>query len=103
MESAGEFNPFAPLSRLRRLLVAVLRDPLFNFLVLGGLLFLISTAWQQMHDPHRIVVDRSTLNGIATEYFRRFSEPPSPAARRAAIASYIEDEVLYREGLAQGL
>jgi hypothetical protein len=89
--------------RLRTLFGIVARDPLLHFLVFGGLLFLAAWTWQRLHDPHRIVLDRFTLDRIAVEYRQRFGAPPQPDALRAALAGYVEDEVLYREGVAQGV
>lgn len=84
-------------------LTALSRDPLFHFMILGGLLFAAGLAWRHAHDPNRIVVDRFTLDRIAVGYRQRFGEPPSPQALRLAVAEYVGDEVLYREGVAQGV
>ena len=81
-----------------------LREPLLHFVVLGGLLFgadqiLVSRAG----DPHAIVVD-SAVDAQAREIFRnaRGREPNSDELR-ALRQVWLDNEVLYREGLAQQL
>jgi peptidyl-prolyl cis-trans isomerase C len=93
-EFGGGLPP--PLSRL-------IRDPLLHFLLIGALLFLVSLIWQRFHDPHRIIVDQETIGRIAGDYSRRFGAPPSSDQLQMATAGYVQDEALYREGIAEGI
>lgn len=78
-----------------------LREPLLHFVVLGGLLFgvdhyLISKA----DDPHTIVVG-ADVNTEAIETFRAArGREPNPEELEALHRVWLDNEVLYREGLA---
>jgi peptidyl-prolyl cis-trans isomerase C len=93
----------APPAARKSLLRTMLRDPLLHFIVLGGLLFIAGWQWQRVHDRRRIIVNSYTVDHIAVGYRQRFGQPPSPQALRLAIDEYVTDEVLYREGVAQGI
>jgi parvulin-like peptidyl-prolyl isomerase len=80
-----------------------MHDPFLRFMMLGAMLFAAISYWQHVNDPRRIVVNSITLEQIAREYRQRFGTTPSPAVLRAAVRDYVEDELLYREALAQGL
>ena len=81
-----------------------LREPLLHFVVLGGVLFgadhmLVSRAG----DPHAIVVD-AAVDVQARQIFQnaRGREPNSDELK-ALRQVWLDNEVLYREGLAQQL
>ncbi len=81
-----------------------LREPLLHFLLLGGLLFALN-AWlgDRADDPHTIVVD-VVVDRQAQQIFKdaRGREPDENelyALRRV----WLDNEVLYREGLALGV
>ncbi len=83
---------------------AWLREPLLHFVLLGGVLFgadhaLVSRAG----DPHAIVVD-AAVDVQARQIFQnaRGREPNSDELR-ALRQVWLDNEVLYREGLAQQL
>ena len=79
------------------------REPLLHFLVLGLVIFLASQAWRSSHDAHRIVITPERVADLATKYRLQFGTPPSRAQLDTLIATYVDEEVLYREGVAQGL
>jgi peptidyl-prolyl cis-trans isomerase C len=87
----------------RTLLRGLLREPLLHFLVLGLAIFLASQAWRQSHDAHRIVITPERVADLSTKYRMQFGTPPSRAQLDTLIATYVDEEVLYREGVAQGL
>ena len=81
--------------------VSWLREPLLHFVLLGGLLFagdhfLISRA----DDPHTIIVG-SEVDSEAIETFRAArGRAPNAEELRALHQVWLDNEVLYREGLA---
>jgi hypothetical protein len=100
------FPPFGPetLPRAHRTAVRTprwLREPLLHFVLLGGLLFAIDYFIAgRADDPRTIVVDQS-VDAEALQVFReaRGREPTQDelyALRRV----WLDNEVLYREGLA---
>lgn len=76
------------------------REPLLHFVILGALLFAL---WGWLAPEEALVVRASTVARIAEDEARRLGAEPSPAQLDAAIQAWIDDELLYREGLALGL
>lgn len=99
-------------SRLR----ALAREPLVHFLAVGALLFAIDR-WRGAAtspaaparaaapaEPRVIVVDAELRRWLADGITRaRGGAAPSAAELDDAVARWIDEEVLYREGLARGL
>jgi len=99
VSSQVAFPPEPPSPR-----VTWLREPLLHFVLLGGLLFvgdhfLISRA----DDPHTIVVS-GEVNTEAIETFRASrGRAPNAEELKALDQVFLDNEVLYREGLALGV
>jgi hypothetical protein len=94
---------------------AALREPLLHFVVVGALLFAVDR-WRSGGDettrpaapaqPERraIVVDGELRRWIEDGLRRaRGGQTPDAAELEAAVSRWIDEEVLYREGLARGL
>jgi hypothetical protein len=87
--------------RRRKSLPAWLREPLLHFVLLGGMLFVVDHfLFARTDDPHTIVVD-AAVDVEAIKVFRdaRGRDPDAEelyALRRV----WLDNEVLYREGLA---
>jgi len=88
---------------LRRRTADLLREPLLQFFVVGLLIFWAAQAWRTAHDIHRIVVTPERVADLSTKYRMQFGTPPSRAQLDGLIDGYVEEEVLYREGVAQHL
>jgi len=80
---------------------ALLREPLLHFVVLGGLIFAIDHALVSgKPDPREIVVGPE-VDAEARAIFRTAQgREPSDAEMRVLRERWIDNEVLYREGLA---
>jgi hypothetical protein len=80
------------------------REPLLHFIVLGALLFgLDSLIAGQADDPHTIVMD-AAVDAEARQVFEASRKrPPNEDELRALRQVWLDNEVLYREGLALGL
>lgn len=78
-----------------------LREPLLHFVVLGGLLFVIDHYLvSRKDDPHTIVVG-SDVDAEALQVFEKErGRKPSDAELTALHQIWLDNEVLYREGLA---
>lgn len=85
----------------------VLREPLLHFLVLGALLF---AGWQFAEDGRgttapskqiRLGVDE--LAQLALVFESQWKREPTPEEFRQLVEIRVQEEVLYREGLAMGL
>ena len=93
----GDTHPTLP----RRPLPAWLHEPLLHFVVLGGLLFGIDHAIVgRADDPNRILVG-AAVDSEARELFRASrGREPDAQELKALRAVWLDNEVLYREGLA---
>jgi hypothetical protein len=90
---------------VRVLKLALLREPLFQFLVLGAALFgLFHLVGNRKADaPERIVVSSARIDNLADGFARTWRRPPGKEELQGLVDDYIRDEVFYREGRAAGL
>ena len=81
-----------------------LREPLLHFLVLGALLFSVDHVLaSRVDDPRTIVVD-AAVDAQARQIFKTArGRDPNPDELGALRQAWLDNEVLYREGLAQQL
>lgn len=86
------------------LLRRVLREPILHFLLIGAALYGAVEFWQPAAaDRFRIVVDRPMVELLAKTYQSQFGQPPGEVELKALVDRYVEDEMLYREGIALSL
>jgi len=81
----------------------LVREPLVHFLLLGGVLFLLSTRQRGTSDAGQIVVTRARVAQLATGFARTWQRPPTDRELTGLIQDYIKEEVYVREALATGL
>lgn len=87
--------------RLRQLA----REPLLHFFVIGAGLFALF-AWNNedaLQSPDDIVVDTTRVDALKTQFERVWQRPPTPSELLTLVDNWVNEEVLYREGLALGL
>ncbi|MEI9948830.1 MAG: peptidylprolyl isomerase [Pseudomonadota bacterium] len=78
-----------------------LREPLLHFIVLGGLLFAVDHALISKADDPRAIVVGADVDSEATETFKAArGRDPNPEELEALHRVWLDNEVLYREGLA---
>ncbi len=82
-----------------------LREPLFHFIVIGGLLFLLFAAVNnnRKFSPDVIAITPQRINQIATGFNRTWSRSPTDEELNVLIENDIRAEVYYRDALALGL
>lgn len=90
------------------LLRDVAREPLLHFLIVGAALFGLDAAIRSDDSAHdegerRIVVDAGVRAELRDGWAHAHGAPPSDAELEALVARWIDEEILYREGLARGL
>lgn len=95
----SQFRTLSGNARLRRFLA----EPILHFVVLALAIFLANSAWRQAHDSRRIVVTAADAQGLARKYRTQFGIAPSSAQVKALVQAHIEEEALFREGMALGL
>jgi peptidyl-prolyl cis-trans isomerase C len=91
-------------------LARLARAPALHFLAIGGLLFAADAAWQDWTGnpavpaaPSAIVVTSSEVEQLRQDLMLQNGIAPSSQQLQAAIASAVDEEILYREALAIGL
>jgi peptidyl-prolyl cis-trans isomerase C len=85
------------------LLSRILREPLLHFLSAGLLLFLASQIRHQYVDPYRIVITPQREAQLARRYAQQFGAQPDTATAAQLMERDVEEEILFRRGLALGL
>src|SRR5262245_56959708 len=90
-----------PLSRPRVSAPRWLREPLLHFVVLGGLVFAVDHFLvSKADDPHTIVVGADVDREARETFNASRGQDPSGAELEALRQVWLDNEVLYREGLA---
>jgi hypothetical protein len=81
-----------------------LREPLVHFLLLGALLFLLSS-WRGGPSGRagRIFVTRARIEELRAGFLRTWERPPAEAELKGLIEEDVKDEVSVREAVAKGL
>ena len=86
-----------PLSRM-------LREPLLHFMVLGALVFGVDhTLSLDKDDPQTITISKSVKREAHDIFTGGLKREPSEAELKTLLDRWVDNEVLYREGLALGL
>jgi hypothetical protein len=81
-----------------------MREPLFHFVVLGALLFGIDHALASREDdPHTIVIDAEVDQHAIQVFKEARGKDPNDEELYALRKVWLDNEVLYREGIALGL
>lgn len=86
-----------------RVIRTLLREPLLHFLLIGLLLFAVYARLNPGGNVDEIVVDAARIQDLARQFEATWNRPPQPVELQGLVDGYIEDEILYREGLALGL
>jgi hypothetical protein len=90
-------------SDLRGRVRAVLREPLFHF-VLFGLLIFAAAHWQEARSQrYRIAITPDALARLVNSYALQYGALPQPEQVHSLVDNYIREEIYLREGLALGL
>ncbi len=96
-------SPARRNGRFAALLRRVAREPLLHFLVLGAVIFAVGETNRPGDDQHRIVIDRARIAALCDTYAHQFGGRPSPQVLRTLIDNDVNEEILYREGIAMGV
>lgn len=92
-------SDFAIPKRLRRLA----REPMFHFFLIGAVLFAVVQWHKVAPDQSTVSVTSSAIQRIRDAYRQQFGSDPNPDTLRRLVDQYVEEEILYREGVARGL
>ena len=84
----------------------ILREPLFHFLLLGGVLFLIFGITNQagtVSSDQRVVVSVGRIEQLATVFGKTWQRPPTRKELKGLIDDFVLEEVYYRQAVAMGI
>jgi PPIC-type PPIASE domain len=103
LPSAAEAAPVAPRgARLRP--PNWLREPLLHFALIGGVLFALDHYLVSRTDDPQVILVSSEVNSEAVHTFERArGRKPTDKELHALHRVWLDNEVLYREGLALGV
>ena len=100
MPPSHAWKTAAPLLRRARTLA---REPFFHFLALGLLIFLARGLFDGTPEQYRLTIGPADVRRLATGYEWQFGRPPTATELSHLVDRHIEEEILYREGVAMGL
>ena len=88
-----------------KVLTRLLREPLFQFLIIGGLLFALYSAVSgpAPAPTNQIVIEPERVAQLAAGYEAVWRRRPDDNELNALVESYVREEIYYREALALGL
>ena len=84
----------------------ILKEPLFHFLVIGALIFVVFSAFNKEEvstGGKKIVVSSGDIERLAANWSKKWNRQPTEDELKGLVNSYIKEEVYYREALALGL
>lgn len=82
----------------------LLREPLVHFLGIGLLLFLLyALVAPSGGSGESITISRETIAAMKAQQEKLWGRPPTDAELSSQIDARVDEEILYREGLAMGL
>ncbi|MGD9284229.1 MAG: peptidylprolyl isomerase [Desulfobacterales bacterium] len=90
---------------MRHIILKLMREPLFHFLILGAGVFVIYfAANNSVSKPaDRIVVDETQMQRLVEQFQRTWMRPPTRPELQALAEDFVKEEILYREAQALGL
>lgn len=79
------------------------REPLVQFLLAGGLIFILASLLASGGAGQTIVVDDRLRQQLSSRWQAQMGRPPSPAELLSLVDQHLTEELYYREALALGL
>jgi len=81
-----------------------LREPLFQFLLIGAVLFIVfDLRGGDASGGQRIVVTPGQVDAVAAGFSRTWNRPPDDQELKAQLDEYVREEIAVREATALGL
>jgi hypothetical protein len=90
---------------MKNILRKLIREPLFHFLLLGAVIFLLAGRVRggRVGSGDKIVVTQSEIESMVVGFSRTWMRPPTQEELQGLVDDYVREEVLYREAKAMGL
>lgn len=83
----------------------LVREPLFRFLALGAVIFVVYglRTGNKVPKPAEIVVTQGAIENLVTGFTRTWQRPPNEQELQGLLRDYIRQEAAYREAVVLGL
>jgi PPIC-type PPIASE domain len=92
------------MQSISRVLTRLLREPLLQFFLLGGLVFgLYALLHHPASDDRAVTVTPGKLRELVSTFAASWRRTPTSDELSALVDQYVQDEILYREALRIGL
>jgi len=90
---------------MQNILRKLIGEPLFHFLLLGAVIFLLAGRVRggRVGSGDKIVVTQSGIESMVVGFSRTWMRPPTQEELQGLVDDYVREEVLYREAKAMGL
>lgn len=90
---------------MKIILRKLIREPLFHFLLLGAVIFLLAGRVRggRVGSGDKIVVTQSGIESMVVGFSRTWMRPPTQEELQGLVDDYVREEVLYRQAKAMGL
>jgi hypothetical protein len=97
---------------LKRFVKNLFHEPLFQFLLMGAALFLLSGLFGNSDQPQsgqtgqpsfKIIITPGQIEHLKAQFKRTWQRPPTAQELKGLIDSHVLDEISYREATALGL
>jgi len=90
---------------MKIILRKLIREPLFHFVLLGAVIFLLAGRVRSgsVGSGDKIVVTQSQIESMVVGFSRTWMRPPSQEELQGLVDDFVREEVLYREAKAMGL
>lgn len=79
------------------------REPLFHFLIIGALFFLLYSLYNPAPKKNEIVIDDNLINELVAKWTLQRNSQPSVAELIGLVDQYVEQELFYQEALVMNL
>lgn len=108
-QSLSHVEPLKPTKRrvrpgrLPAWIGVMAREPFYQFLLLGLLIWTGVEWWKTQDDRYIVRVGAAERQRIAVNYLQQFGQAPTPAQLKQLLDRYVDEEIFLREGLALNL
>lgn len=89
--------------RLASMFLFAAREPFFQFLVLGALIWLVAEYVEAHNQRYIIHVGPAERQRLAISYLQQYNQAPTPEQLQQLTENYIRQQIFVREGRALGL
>ena len=98
-EVTGPRPPARRSGWLYKSLGGVIREPFFQFIALGAMLFAVSEYLEARSNFARIDISHAQVEGIKNNYRLQYGASPTPTQLNDLVDQFIKEEVFYHEAL----